>query len=207
MKLVAIGDSIARGTFLENEEWRVACPNFAEQLKEKWGASELVNYGVNGVAYSRTSPTNSEYAISKRTAEIEGGDIILIAAGTNDFGNNVEIGWITDNKDISFYGALHCTYACIKKRFPNAKVFVITPIPRVDENVPNEKGYVLNDYRKAIESKAQEFGFSVVNGEAIPIDPQNAVERERLLPDGLHPNQAGHSLYAEYLYQKIGEMQ
>lgn len=202
-KIVAIGDSITRGTYTgdgESSPLSVAKPNFAQLVKDTLGYDELINYGVNGVCISATTKQESERAIARRVKEFEKADIALVACGTNDYGTNVALGEQTDNIDISFYGALDIVYKSLKDKYK--KVYIITPIPRLDDG-PNVKGYTLDDYRKAIEIKAKEYGFFVIDGYEIPINPKIESDRKQYMQDGLHPNTVGHKLYAEYVIKQI----
>lgn len=198
-KMIAIGDSITHGTYHEGD-WHVADPNFATLVKEALGYEELFNYGANGVSVSSTSDTNGEYAMSLRIGEMEDGELALVAGGTNDYGTSVELGSPKDRTDVSFYGALWIFYSELKKKYE--KVYIVTPIRRREDG-ENKVGKTLADYREAIEVRAKEFGFPVIDGYGVPIDPKNEKDAKKYITDGLHPNQAGHELYAKYLIERI----
>lgn len=202
-KMIAIGDSITRGTYTGEGDWcplSLAKPCFAQLVKEALGYDELINYGSNGVSISSTSKTNSEFAISKRIREMESGDMALVAGGTNDYGTNVVLGTSTDREDVSFYGALAVLYKTLKDKYE--KVYIITPIRRMIDG-KNEVDCTLDDYREAIRKRAQEYGFPVIDGYEIPIDPKTEEGRKRYILDGLHPNTEGHKVYADYVIEKI----
>lgn len=205
MRLVTIGDSITKGTFTDIGQPSpnsVASPNFSDILKEKFGFAELFNYGINGTSVSRTSTTLPELAMSIRVKDTVDADVIVVAAGTNDYGTHVELGTINDIEDVSFYGGLHVFYTFLKENRKNSKIFIVTPIKRQGDG-PNEKGYSLAQYREAICIKAKEFGFPVIDGFGVPIDPKTEEGRKKHILDGLHPNTEAHKLYGEYLYQQI----
>ena len=206
MKLITIGDSITRGTFFENSEWSVAVPNFSDALALLLGADELKNYGQNGISYSSTTDVYPESAISKKIRTIETGDILIIAGGTNDFGAGVELGSEQDERDISFYGGVDVTFRFAREYFPNTKIFVVLPIPRANDGEKNKCGYTLDDYREALRSRADKYGFSVIDGKKLKIDAKNPEQRMQFIPDGLHPNNAGHKLYADFLYEEIKKL-
>lgn len=200
MKLIVLGDSIAKGTFMdkrkgENSPRSVASPNFSEYLQKMLGAEELLNLAMNGISYSATSSVNAEWALSNTCRQAQNGDIIIIAAGTNDYGTNVELGLSDDCEDLSFYGAVDVVFQSVKRNNPNADIFIILPVYRQSEG-KNEKGYVLDDYRQAIKYKAELYGLSVIDGRIIP-------ELVLYMDDGLHPNEMGHKLYAEMIYAEM----
>ena len=205
MRLVTIGDSITKGTYTaEGQEapFSVASPNFAEGLQQKLGFDELINYGVNGVSISSATTVCPEQAIVKTAKNMESGDIIVLAAGTNDYGTDVPLGKIEDKTEDTFYGALYLLYDFLKTERANAKVFIVKPIRRQNDGA-NQAGHTLEDYRNAIEYRAKEFGLAVIDGYSVPIDPKTEEGRKKHILDGLHPNEAGHALYAETLYQTI----
>lgn len=205
MRLITIGDSITKGTYTAEGEkgpGSIASPNFAEGLKQRLGFDELINYGVNGVSISSNTATLPEQAIVKTIKNMERGDIIVLAAGTNDYGTSVPLGKIEDKGEDTFYGALYLLYDFLKTERANAKVFVVKPIRRQNDGA-NQAGYTLEDYRNAIEYRAKEFGLAVIDGYSVPIDPKTEEGRKKHILDGLHPNEAGHALYAETLYQAI----
>lgn len=205
-RLVTIGDSITRGTYTDFGDdcpAHIASPCFAELVKEGLGFDELLNYGYNGVSISSTTRQNPQGAMSLGIDEMEIGDFAIVAGGTNDFGTDVELGTPTDKTDISFYGALDIFYKKLRERYRD-KLLIITPIRRIQEK--NAKGYTLEDYRKAIELRAKEYGFCVLDGYSVSIYPEKEEHRNAYILDGLHPNTAGHALYAEKIIEKIREM-
>lgn len=207
MKLIILGDSIAKGTYTDAKKGQtspgsIASPNFAECLKEMLHATEMINLGTNGISYSSCSSVNPDYALSKTCMKATDGDVVILAAGTNDYSTNVKLGNNEDCEDISFYGAVEIVFSTIRRNNPKAKVYVVLPIPRQNEE-KNIKGYVLDDYRMALEYKAGIHGFKVIDGRKMSIDPKKEEDRSVYMEDGLHPNTQGHRKYADMLY---GEM-
>ena len=204
MKLITIGDSITRGTHIDdNGDWAVAQPNYSKVLQTLLGATELSCLGVNGVSISATSHTNPHEALSLLCEKAVDGDIVVVAGGTNDFGTSVEVGNENDREDISTYGALHILFTRLKTLNPKAELYAVLPIPRRNENVKNERGYVLDDYRLAIKNVAEQFGVAVINGKNVAIDPEDEEKRQAYIRDGLHPNTKGHAIYGKFIYDEI----
>lgn len=204
MKLITIGDSITRGTHIDdNGEWAVAQPNYSKVLQTLLGATELSCLGVNGVSISATSHTNPHAALSKLCEKAVDGDIVVVAGGTNDFGTSVEVGSENDREDISTYGALHILFTRLKTLNPKAELYAVLPIPRRNENVKNERGYILDDYRAAIKTVAQRFNVAVIDGKRLPINPEDETNRQAYIRDGLHPNTKGHAIYGKFIYNEI----
>ncbi len=207
MKIVTIGDSITVGTYTaecDSSPDSVAHPNFSEYLKDKLGCDCLINYAINGISISSTAATLPEYAIAKRYSIMEDADIVLVCAGTNDYGCGVQIGSIDDCEDVSFYGALDTLFRGLKEKYPRSEIYFVKPIHRCDEN-GNVIGLRLEEYREAIEKKARQYMIPTIDGFEIPIDPKKEEHRKRYSKDGVHINPEGHRIYGEFVYKKILE--
>ena len=205
-KLVVLGDSIARGTFTGEGDWcplSLANPTFAQVVGESLGFDDICNYGTNGISISETTAQEKGYCLCKWIDQAVQGEVFLLAGGTNDYGNDggVELGTSADTEDVSFWGALYVLFRKIAERYASQAVYVLTPLLRVGENVPNEKGYILSQYRDAIQSRAKEFGFTVIDGTKIPLDTAKEDDKRRYMLDGLHPNTEGHAIIATALIE------
>lgn len=205
MKIVTIGDSITVGTYTSETDSSpnsVVQRNFSEVVKDKLGCDTLINYAHNGISISTTAPVFPEKAIVTRYLIMEEADIVLVCAGTNDFGNGVAIGSPQDTEDGSFYGAVDILFSGLKKKYPNSEIYIVEPIHRFDE-LENKIGLSLESYRTVLEEKAGQYGIPTIDGFKVPIDPKLDLHRKLYAKDGLHINQEGHRLYGEYIYQKI----
>lgn len=208
MKLVTIGDSITVGTYTaehENSPNTIAHPNFSEVVKEKLGCDTLINYACNGISVSATAPIFPDRAIVTRYLIMEDADVVLICAGTNDFGNGVAIGSPEDTEDVSFFGALDILFRGLKEKYPNSEIYVVKPIHRHDE-AQNKIGLSLECYRDALEQRAKKYALPTIDGFEVPIAPTLDEHRKRYSKDGVHINIEGHRLYGEYIYEKILEI-
>ena len=202
--LVVLGDSITRGTFTGEGDWcplSLAQPPFAELVGKQLGFDVVHNYGTNGISVSETTALEEGYCLCKWIDQAEQGDVLIVAGGTNDYGNEggVELGKEADRTDVSFLGALYVLFEKIAQRYTPQSVYILTPLRREGEDVPNEKGYVLSQYRDAIRRRAKAFGFTVVEGEQIPLDPAKEEDKRHYMLDGLHPNTEGHAIIAAAL--------
>ena len=208
MKLISIGDSITVGTYTADNESSpntVAHPNFSEVVMEALGCDEFINYACNGISISATAPIFPDRAIVTRYLIMEDADVILICAGTNDFGNGVAIGSLGDTEDVSFYGAVDILFSGLKKKYHDKEIYIVKPIHRHDE-AANKIGLPLEAYRTVLEEKAVQYGFPTIDGFEVPIDPTLKEHRHLYSKDGVHINPEGHRLYGEYVYQKILEI-
>ena len=210
MKLVTIGDSITKGTFTNDGEpmpISIANPNFSDVLKEKLGADILENYGVNGIAFCPINGEDGKFSICDTCLNFKDADIVVIAAGTNDFLGRYEkgnpLGSINDNTINTFYGAMSFVFSTIIKNNPKSKNFAVLPIKRKEEKMINSEGLYLDDYRKAMTISATKHGINVIDGSKLDIDPEREQDVKKYILDGLHPNVAGHIKYGEFLYSYV----
>ena len=134
-------------------------------------------------------------------------DVIVVFGGTNDFGHgDAPLGTPADRDESTFYGAYHVLLNKIFERYPGAEVVLMTPLHRLgDENCTyNEFGMRrsanLEGYAEAIKEIAKFYSVPVLDlftmGGMNPIVP---VQKELFMPDGLHPNDAGHARIAQRL--------
>lgn len=203
-KLNFLGDSITEGC-------GVAAPEnfFVNRIAAKTGAI-CRNYGIGGTRIARQQ-TPSEVEIwdrdfPSRVAEMDpDADIVVVFGGTNDYGHgDAPFGQMADRSVDTFYGALHVLYTSLRQRFPHAKIVVLTPLHRLyeAETEPNLPAYV-----QAIHEVAAAYSLPVLdlyaNCKLNPADPEIM---ERYVPDGLHPNDAGHAILAEDILRFLEQL-
>jgi lysophospholipase L1-like esterase len=188
-RLVAIGDSIVHGT-CSSEPFGLVENNFIKIISEKLGFDEVINYGINGTTMCPETTWRPTLSACLYVDEMLPADLAIVACGTNDYGNNIEIGNAEDKTEKTFCGALNIFFTKALKRYK--KLVYITPITRKNEET-NSKGYTLSDYRKAIKVVAKKYYVTVIDGEKIDFN------FDKHIPDGLHPNAEGHKVYAAYL--------
>ncbi len=205
MKLITMGDSITVGTYTaigQDSPSSIANPNYTEWLRRALGCEIAENYGINGTAASSSSPVNTQSALVFRCDKYQGGDFVVIAIGTNDYGTNVPLGRVEDREKGTFFGALSVIFATARKNNPKAKIAVLSPLPRADEG-KNQSGYTLDDYRQALQIRAKEWGYVFIDGKKLPINPLLEEDKMRYVYDGVHFNEEGHVLIADLLFNQM----
>ena len=136
----------------------------------------------------------------------EGADVIIVFGGTNDFGHgDAAFGCFTDRDEYTFYGAMHSLVLRLKRRFPDAELVFMTPLHRATEDVPKaDSGKVLKDYVEQIRNAAEYYSLPVLDLYAgYGVQPAVPVMKEMYMPDGLHPNDAGHVILTEKIVRYI----
>ena len=204
-KIAFLGDSITEGcgtSSLEHTFWNV--------LGQKTGA-QVFGYGIGGtrIAPQRvpSDPRADQDFISRVDGMIPDADVVVVFGGTNDFGHgDAPFGTRGDQTSETFCGALHVLFTKLYERYPAAQLVVMTPTHRLSEtdSVMNEFGVRrsgnLRAYVQAIRDAAEDFAVPVLDLFRVSgIQPSVPALREASMPDGLHPNDAGHAKIADKL--------
>ncbi|MBQ6829548.1 MAG: SGNH/GDSL hydrolase family protein [Clostridia bacterium] len=206
-KLAFLGDSITAGVGTpppyERVFWRV--------LAERTGAV-CQGDGQGGTRIAATPVPNPNqitdtwYFLTRVDNLDADADAVVVFGGTNDFGMaEVPLGSFDDRTLYTFYGALHLLCLKLLERFPTKTVVFISPLHRVDEDNceaqhrPTDRvPHRLADYRRAIFEVMEYYAIPVLDLYAVSgIQPRVSVIRERLMPDGVHPNEAGYARLAD----------
>lgn len=209
LKMAVLGDSITAGVGVENTE-----NIYYNRIKKEFGLSEVCVNGIPGsrIANQRT-PTVWELTadrnfISRINELDENSDIVVVFGGTNDFGHgDAPIGKPDDNTEYTFWGACNILFEKLVTRFPESQIIFMGPLHRTDENNPKgtdgkkaEPSGTLYEYNEIIKSAAKKYGIPFFDMLALSgITPEIQKQRELYMPDGLHPNDAGHAKIAAKL--------
>ncbi len=206
-KINFLGDSITEGACLN--DWNNV---YWMQVGRDTGAT-VRGYGIGGTRIApRLMPERpgeegfGQYFGSRVEKMDPDADIIVVFGGTNDFGHgDVPLGTIADRDNTTFYGALHTLYRQLWEKYPTATIVVMTPLHRVGEHDSlNEHGHPviasLKGISEAIKEVAAYYSFPVLDLYAVSnLNPELPIIKETFMPDGLHPNDAGHTRIASRL--------
>ena len=211
MSVAFVGDSITEG--LKTDKI------YHEYLNEYFGFKSVTVQGISGSCISATSDYKNLYTpLINRYNEIpEDADMIFIFMGTNDYGHDTPLGTIDDCEDVSFYGALNVIIPSIINSHPNSRIVVITPLHRYGmgksamtgvkhtyDYLPNGRGHSLGDYVNALREVCERWSVPVIDLYAESgLNPAVPNIKEAFMPDGLHPNAAGHYKIAEIIKNYI----
>ena len=206
LRIEFIGDSITAGASTSKTYW--------EYLEEILNPMSMKAMGVSGSCVSATSDYGtSNSPLINRYTSIPDSDVITIFMGTNDYGHETPLGTIEDKGDISFYGALNTIIPGILSAHPSSRLIWITPTHRYGRGtsgilgtaftydyIPNGRGHNLKDYVDAIKAVCERHSVPVIDLFNISgIDPSVSEMRSKYMPDGLHPNAAGHEKIASII--------
>lgn len=164
-KILFVGDSITQG---HNSVYDTS--SYAYQLSDYFNADSVIQ-GIGGAFFVPKTVLPTRYTP----------DIVFIAYGTNDFMRLKTIDELEKNAK-EYIAKMQALYK-------GAKIFVISPIWRMDENEPQEIG-TFNACCASVKKVAQSLGAELIDGDKlIPHFPE-------FMADSVHPNDLGFSTYA-----------
>jgi len=199
-----LGDSITEGAGASCVENR-----FTDVIAREYGV-KANNYGIGGSRIARQIHMTDERHdrdFCMRMEEMdESADAVVVFGGTNDFGHGeAPVGCPSDRDPSTFYGACHVLMRGLLERYTGKPVVILTPLHRLEEDQPEGDGTgrktnstaLLKEYRDILMEVAEFYALPVLDLWATSgMQPRVPACRERLMPDGLHPNDAGHAILA-----------
>jgi len=207
---VFVGDSITAGVGTDKI--------YYQYLEEALDFGSVTAMGVGGSCISAASDYGqSNQPLINRYQSIPSADLIVVFMGTNDYGHETPLGTVEDTQDGTFYGALNTIIPALVAKHTSAKLVFVTSLHRYGfgtskilgtqftyDTLPNGVGATLGDYVTALKTVCANNGVSVIDlYTECTLDPTDAAVRETYMPDGLHPNAAGHEVIAEIMESHI----
>lgn len=201
-----LGDSITFGHGVTDMQNR-----YDNVLWREAGLKEVYNDGISGtrIGYQHEPSENPSFDLyfAGRACLLPESDIIVVFGGTNDYGHgDAPFGKPGDSTPLTFHGAVRHLMDILYEWHPKTRVVVMLPARRVgDEQVsadacklPDAKPLI--EYNRVIGEEARAHGYAVLDlYHDLGIDPNDAAQRLRYAPDGLHFNDAGHHVIAKKL--------
>ncbi len=215
LKINFLGDSITQGIKIENPEETV----YHAVLKKNAGLLEARNYGISGTRFALQKGTPERpkdnyvdvLSYCERFQEMDDdADVVVVFGGTNDFGHgDAPLGSFSDRTPDTFYGACHYLFRGLIKKYLGKPIVIMTPLHRTYETrntgaySPDQPAFpyvygTLKEYVNIIREVAEYYALPVLDLFANSgLQPEIDEVREAFMPDGLHPNEAGHALLAQ----------
>lgn len=200
-----LGDSITEGCGTSGPDAR-----FSALIEKRCGLKRANNYGISGTRIARQQVKQygiiDEQDFCVRCLEMDKeADIIVVMGGTNDHGHgDAPIGVPEDRTPDTFWGACHTMMRSLLETYPNAVIVICTPLHCWCENDLRgaigkpEDVAVLAEYVEIIRQTADYYSLPVLDLWKISgIQPAVTTIKECYMPDGCHPNDAGHKLLAD----------
>lgn len=205
-KMAVLGDSITEGVGVSKME-----NMFYNRMKMECGLRSLYVDGISGTRIARqqepTYDPRADLDFISRVDKIDADcDIVVVFGGTNDFGHgDAPLGTAKDHTPDTFWGA--CSVICEKlmTRFPKALVVFMGPLHRLNEDAPcgdrkPEPVGTLYEYADILQSVTKRYSIPYLDMLQLGgMTPKVEANRIQYMPDGLHPNDAGHALISARL--------
>ena len=102
-------------------------------------------------------------------------------------------------------GQLNAMFTYLIDAYPHSFIFMMTPLHRSHEeeasfNTKNPNSLPLIEYVRIIRQMAERYSIPVLDLYAVSnLNPELPIIKETFMPDGLHPNDAGHTRIASRL--------
>lgn len=197
--ILFFGDSLTAGYGLEDQK-----DSWCSQLETVFGM-KVTNASISGstvcagLTWYEDEWHQGVDPMSRR--EIPGGkfDIILVESGGNDWYNNLPLGSVWDQSDMTFCGGLRTTLQRLKKAHPEAAIVFMSAWE--DNCGPNWFRHNLGDYTNAAIRICDEMGvkwFPAFDAFISGIHTNDPTFRELFCldeTDRWHLNPAGHRLF------------
>lgn len=201
-KIIAAGDSITYGSKQAGSGYA----DMTDGVSYMTMACECLGYELDNYSISsstlglKSDGSNPHEAFIERYMDMDdNADLVYIAMGTNDWFYQYDLGAMSDRVKTTFYGALHLLCQGLKDKYPSIPIIFATPIKRyiIRSGSPaghlNLKSQELNLWRNAIKEVCEYHSIPVVDMYAESyLNSWEESERDKYIPDGTHPNGAGH---------------
>ncbi len=201
-----LGDSITEGHGSSGPE-----KNYVSLVKEMLNLGAANNYGIGGTRIAPrqklTENARHEQPFGTRVDAMDpNADVVVVFGGTNDFGHgDAPLGTFADTTDRTFYGAFKKLCVQLIEKYPGKPIVIITPLHRCSEdNVLGDGHYKmplgtpLSAFVQAEREVAAYYSLPVLDLWATSgLQPCIPIIKEKFMPDGLHPNDAGYQILAE----------
>lgn len=203
MVFAFLGDSITQGVGTTSDAQR-----YFEVLARERGLKEVKGFGISGTRLARQQGKSLTPSFDRdfpsRMDELGEADGVVVFGGTNDYGHgDAPIGEFTDRTPDTFYGACHYLFSGLVSRYPGKPVVIMTPLHRVGERevkLRHGRPVTLKTFVDIIREVAEYYALPVCDLYRMSgLQPEVPAIQEAYIPDGLHPNDAGHRKIAAYL--------
>lgn len=200
-KINFLGDSITEGV---GASQYANC--YVEVLTHMAGLAAGRNYGIGGTRFAKqeipSEDPRFDLDFGSRVEEMDpDADLVVVFGGTNDYGHgDAALGTFSDRTPDTFYGACHALMRSLIEKYLGKPLVILTPLHRLDEDGDSSK-QPLADYVQAEKEVAAYYGLPVLDLYTCSgMQPAVPAVQAYLMPDGLHPSDAGHALLAERIY-------
>jgi lysophospholipase L1-like esterase len=181
-----LGDSITEGSSVYTNKV------YHKYIQETKGLTTINNYGIGGSTIAKYDSTDTKKSMALRYTSMVDADYITVLGGVNDCAYAIPVGTMADRTVDTFYGALHVLFLGLIEKYPTKKIGAITPL-----QYRGKRAQML-PYVNAFKEVASFYSLPILDMfNSGQLYPDSDLIRDQLMPDGLHPNTAGHTIMGE----------
>lgn len=205
-KAVFIGDSITEGTGgnTDADGKKISYVNYVD---EALNFDMVLNHGKAGrtVTYYGDQELSMDANIDN-LINIDC-DIVVIYIGVNDYlyyDAEKRFGALDDGSTAGYCGALQSFVVAAERNYPDKEYFFVTMYPFLATDASTYTDYegtpTYDDYMQIQRTLADRYGYHIIDiYNSGFMSAKDTVTTEKLIPDGIHPNDLGHRMLGEHI--------
>lgn len=208
--IVFIGDSITEGVggIVDAEGKKVSYVNYVDEALD---FKNVLNHGKAG----RTVVNYGDPELSIDTSidnliNIDS-DIVVILIGINDYlyySPTKRFGALDSGSTAGYCGALQSFVNAVERNYPDKEYFFVTLYELRGTDGSTYTDYTgtpsFNDYMNVQRTLAERHGYHMIDIYADGfMSTQDAITTANLIPDGIHPNDAGYRVLGEHIAAEL----
>lgn len=209
-QIVFIGDSITEGVggMLDAEGKKVSYVNYTDEALD---FKLVLNHGKAG----RTVTNYGDKDLSM-DANIDNlinidCDIVVIFIGVNDYlyySTEKRFGALDNGSTAGYCGAIQSFVEAVERNYADKEYFFVTTYPLLSTDGSTYTDYegspTFNDYMEIQRILADRYGYHMIDiYNSGFMSTQDAVTTANLIPDGIHPNDAGYRMLGEHIAAEL----
>ena len=209
-RILFAGDSITWGYCRDGRAKPAAVP-YPTRVAQLTGIS-FDNAGVCGDSVALTNHIPLYRTLQNRKIDYSPYSVILLAAGTNDYGRDVPLGNLSDMTENTFCGGWNLWISAIREQNPTAQILIMLPLYRQcirtsyftsAFTAPNGAGITLLEYNACLRRIASKYGAEIFDAQAEGIITE---QKPWLILDGVHLTQDGYIVLGDAVAKKLKAM-
>lgn len=209
-EVVFIGDSITEGVggIMDAAGNKMSYVNYVDEVLD---FKSVLNHGKAG----RTVANYGDKELSM-DASIDNlihidADIVVILIGVNDYlyySPQKRFGGLDNGSTAGYCGALQSFVEAVERNYPDKEYFFVTTYQLLSADGSVYTDYSgtpsFNDYMQVQRTLADRYGYHMIDiYNSGFMSTQDAVTTANLIPDGIHPNDAGHRILGEHIAAEL----
>lgn len=209
-EIVFIGDSITEGVGgnIGPDEKKISYVNYVDETLD---FKTVLNHGKAGRTVANYG--DAELSIDKSIDNLINidSDIVVIFIGVNDYlyySQQKRFGALDSGSTAGYCGALQSFVEAVERNYPDKEYFFVTTYQLLGTDGSTYTDYngtpTFNDYMQVQRTLADRHGYHMIDiYNSGFMSTQDAVTTANLMPDGIHPNDAGYRMLGEHIAAEL----